>query len=95
MFGKYTEGLRAAFSEITKYQNQALQETMVQQLVDGIQIQNNLIITLAKTKVKEYKLGNWLGAVSYMETKVTEAFRVAKGNKNQGHGSNGRSISEV
>ena len=57
---------------------------MVQRLIYGIQVQNNLTTMLSKTKVKDNKLGNWLGAVSYMETKVTEAFRVAKGNKNQG-----------
>ena len=56
---------------------------MVQRLIDGIQVQNNLNITLAKTKVKDDKLVNWLGAVSYMATKVTEAFRVAKANENQ------------
>ena len=56
---------------------------MVQRLIDGIQVQNNLTITLAKTKVKDDKLVNWLGAVSYMATKVTEAFGVAKANKNQ------------
>ena len=83
MFSKYTSGLKAAFTAITKYHNQVAQETMVQQLIDGIQVQNNLTITLAKTKVKDYKLGNWLGDVSYMSTKVTEAFGVAKGNKHQ------------
>ena len=40
----------------------------------GIQVQNNPTITLDKTKVKEKKLSNWLGAVSYTATKVTEAF---------------------
>ena len=39
---------------------------MLQQLIGGIQVQNNLTIALAKTKVKDDKLGNWLGAVSYM-----------------------------
>ena len=63
---------------------------MVQQLIDGIQVQNNLGVMMAKTKVKDYKLGNWLGAVSYMTTKVTEAFGVAKDNKNQGHRGNGK-----
>ena len=67
----------------------------MQQLIDGIQVKNNLIITLAKTKVKEYKLGNWIGVVSYMETKVAKSFRFAKGNKNQVHGSNGRRFSAV
>ena len=42
-----------------------------------------------------YKLGYWLGAVSYTATKVTEAFVVAKDNKNQGFGVNGRGISAV
>ena len=68
---------------------------MVQKLMDGIQVQNNLIITLTKTKVKDDKLENWIGDLSYMETKVTEAFGVVKGNKNQGRGGNGRSISAV
>ena len=66
---------------------------MVQQLIDGIQVQNNLTITLAKTKVKYDKLGNWLGAVSYMATKVTESFGVVKSKKNQVHRSNSRRIS--
>ena len=33
---------------ITKYQNQVLQETMLNQLIDGIQVKNDLDITLAK-----------------------------------------------
>ena len=56
---------------------------MVKQLIDGIQVLNQLIITLAKTKVKDDKLGNWLGAVSYMATKITESFGVAMSNKNK------------
>ena len=55
---------------------------MVQRLINGIQANNNLTITLTKTKIKDDRLGNWLGAVSYMATKVTESFRVAKDNKN-------------
>ena len=55
---------------------------MVQLLIYGIQVQNNLNITLTKNKIKDYKLGNWLGAVSYLANKVTEAFIVAKDNNN-------------
>ena len=68
---------------------------MVQRLIDWIQIQNNLTITLDKTKSNDDKLGNWIGAVSYMATKVTETFGVAKDNKNQGRGDNGQRILEV
>ena len=68
---------------------------MVQRLIDRIQVQNNLTITLAKTKVKDDKLGNWIGAVSYMVNKVTEALGVVNGNKNQGSGGNSRRISAV
>ena len=68
---------------------------MVQKLINGIQVQINLNITLAKTKVKNNKLGNCIGTVSYMTTKVAEAFGVAKDSKNQGHGGNGISISSV
>ena len=68
---------------------------MVQRLIDWIQIQNNLTITLDKTKSNDDKLGNWIGAMSYMETKITETFGVAKDNKNQGRGDNGQSISAV
>ena len=57
-----------------------------------IKVHNKLIITLSRTKVKDEKPGNWLGAVSYMETKVTEDFGVEKGNRNQGHGDNNRRI---
>ena len=66
---------------------------MVKQLIDGIKVQNKLTITLAKTKGKDNKIGNWLGAVSYMSIKVIKVFGAKKGNKNQGHGSNGRNIS--
>ena len=62
---------------------------MVHWLIYLIQIQNNLTITLDKTKSNDDKLGNWIGAVSYMATKVTETFGVAKDNKNQGRGENG------
>ena len=44
----------------------------MQQLIHGIQVQNNLTITLYKIKVKDNKLGNWLSAVSYLATKITE-----------------------
>ena len=57
---------------ITKYWNQVAQEKNVQQLIHGIQVQNNLTITLYKIKVKDNKLGNWLSAVSYLATKITE-----------------------
>ena len=67
----------------------------MQQLIDRNQIQNNMEITLAKTKVKDYKLGNWIDSVSYMETNVTEAFRVAKDNKKQGRRGNRINISSV
>ena len=82
LFVKYIAGLQAAFAAITNYQNQVAQETMVKQLIYGIQVQNNLTSTLDKTKVKYNRIGNWLGAVSYMATKVTEDFGVAKENKN-------------
>ena len=64
LFVKYIAGLQAAFAAITNYQNQVAQETMVQQLIYGIQGQNNLTSTLEKTKVKYNRIGNWLGAVS-------------------------------
>ena len=56
---------------------------MVQRLINGIQVQNNLTIKLENTKVKDNKLVNWLDYMYYISTKVTEAFRVAKYNKNQ------------
>ena len=93
LFEKYTAGSQAAFLEIAKYQNQVVQETMVQWLIYGIRVQNNLTITLSNTKVKDYKLGNCLGDVSYMTTKFTKAFRVSKVKKNQRRGSNSISIS--
>ena len=68
---------------------------MVQALIDDIQVQNNLTITLSNTKVKDDKPGNWFGALSYMSRKFTKAFRAAKGNNNQGRGSNGIRISAV
>ena len=55
----------------------------MQQLINGIQVKNNMTITLANTKVKDKKFGNWICAVSYMAIQVTEAFGVAKDNKNQ------------
>ena len=36
-FAKYTIGLKVSFAAITKYQNQFAQETMVQQIIYGIQ----------------------------------------------------------
>ena len=68
---------------------------MVQQMIDGIQFNNNLTITLAKTNVKDDNIWNWLGAVSYMATKVTEAFGLVKDDKNKLYGGNGIRISAV
>ena len=82
-FAKYTAGLQAEFAASVKYQNKVTQETMVQQLINGIKTEINLNITLANTKVKNNKLGNWIGAVSYMATKITKAFGFKKDNKNQ------------
>ena len=65
---------------------------MVQRLIYGFQVQNNLNIMLYKTKVKYYKLDNWIGSVPCMATKVNEYSGVANGNKNQGHGGNRRRI---
>ena len=59
---------------------------MVQQLIGGIHVQNNLTMNMAKTKVKDNKIDHWLGAVSYMATNSSEVFGVAKDNKNQGRG---------
>ena len=94
-FAKYTTGLQEEFAETTKYQNQVSQETMAQRLIDGIQVQNNLTITLAKTKIKDDKFGNCLGAVSYVATKVNEALGVVKDNKDQGRRGNWRRVSAV
>ena len=68
---------------------------MVQKLIDGIHVQNNLTINLDYTKVKDNKIGTWLGAVSYMATKSSEVSEVAKDNKNQGRGGNIEMISAV
>ena len=68
---------------------------MVQQLIDGIHVQNNLTINLDYTKVKDNKIGTWLGAVSYMATKSSEVFGFVKDNKNQGRGGNIERISAV
>ena len=65
----------------------------MQRLIYGIQVQNNITITLANTKFKDNKIGNWLVPVSYMVTKVAKAFVVAKGNKNQEHGGEIRRMS--
>ena len=53
---------------------------MVQKLIDGIHVQNNLTINLDYTKVNDNKIGTWLGAVSYMAIKSSEVFEVAKDN---------------
>ena len=66
---------------------------MVQQLINGIQVQNNLNITLTKTKVKDEKIGNWLVDLYYVATKVTEDFGVTNNNKRQGCRGNSRMIS--
>ena len=68
---------------------------MVQKLIDGIHVQNNLTINLDYTKVNDNKIGTWLGAVSYMATKISEDFGVATVNKNQGRGGNSERISAV
>ena len=47
---------------------------MVQLLINEIQVQNNFTIMLDNSNIKDDKLGNLLGAVSYMLNKVTEAF---------------------
>ena len=68
---------------------------MMQQLIGGIHVQNNLTMNTAKTKVKDNNIDHWLFDVSYMATKNSEVFGVAKDNKNQGRWGNIEMISAV
>ena len=85
-FIKYAAKLQQAYQTIAKYRNAFAPETMVQRLHDGIQVQNNLVISIAKQKILDDYYGNWLQAVQHMSTKVTEAFGVSDNKKRGGYG---------
>ena len=85
-FAKYASTLQQAYQTIAKYRNAVANETMVQRLVDGIQVSNNLVISIAKQKILDDYYGDWLQAVQHMSTKVTEAFGVSDNKKRGGYG---------
>ena len=43
-------------------------------MLDGMNVNNSIIITMVKSHVTDNLLGNWMGAVQYMSTKVTLEF---------------------
>ena len=63
-----------AYAIIKQYRNVTAPKTMVDRLLVGINVQNAPVITNAKEYVGDNLLGDWVGAVEYMATKITKHF---------------------
>ena len=83
-FEKYITALQQAFTTIERYRNATAPETMVQRMIDGIRVQNSLVLTMAKEHVINTFMGDWLGAVSHMSMKVASHFPPRAAGKRKG-----------
>ena len=70
-------------------------KTMVQRMMDGVQVQGQILITLAKDHIQNHLMGDWIGAVSHMSTKIAMAFPPKAGLKYKARGGDPRKISEA
>ena len=73
-FEKYATKIMKAYAIIERYRNYVAPETKVEQLLAGINVQNAPAINNAKEYIKDHLLGDWVGAVTYMATKITKQF---------------------
>ena len=84
-FGSYTTKLHEAYATIDRYRNATAPETMVQRMLDGIRVKQCMPITFGKEFVTNNLMGDWLGAIAHMSSKVIEAFPPRSNNKRPGH----------
>ena len=94
-YSSYTTKLHEAYQTIARYRNDTAAETKVQRMLDGINVSNSIIITMAKSHVTDNLLGDWMGAVQYMSTKVTLEFPPTNSTKKRKFGGDGRRISQA
>ena len=97
-YSSYTTKLHEAYQTIARYRNDTADETKVQRMLDGINVSNSMIITMAKSHVTDVLLGDWMGAVQYMSTKVTLEFPPTSSKKRKfggGRGGDSRRISQA
>ena len=84
-FEKYITALQQAFTTIERYRNATAPETMVQRMLNGIRVQNSLVLTMTKEHVINTFMGDWLGAISHISIKVASHFPPrAAGNRKGG-----------
>ena len=73
-FEKYITKLQEAYSTLNRYQNVLPSQFRVQRMPDGMQLSNALTIDITKAHVLDNLLGDCLGSVSYMSSKVETQF---------------------
>ena len=62
-------------------------------MLDGIRVMNKIILTMVKEHVLNTMMGDWLGATSYMSTKVAVQFLPCLNGKWKARGDNNPVIS--
>ena len=73
-FEKYSNKLQEAYSTLTRYHNFVSAQFFVQMMLDVMQVANALTIDMAKAHNIDIILGDCLGSVSYMSSKVAIQF---------------------
>ena len=68
---------------------------MVQRMIDCIRVQGQILITLANNHIQNHLMGDWIGAVSHMPTKLAMTFLPKASNKRKARGGDPRRILET
>lgn len=94
-FEKYITKLRQAYTILGQHRQLVSPTTMVKRLYDGVRVQNNKIIDIAKENMLDLHRHDFEGAVAYLSSKVTQAFPPKEIDKKRGRSeSRYRKISE-
>ena len=93
----YASRLQEAYTVVEEYRTPIDERTKTQRLVDGMRGEANTVITMAKEKVKEDMLSNFMTAVTHLQTKISSEYPPRKGRpfKNQFKPRYSRHISQV
>ena len=94
---EYVSKLQDAFDIQEEYCSAIDERTKTQRLVDGMHNDPNTVITMAKEKVKEDMLDNFMTAVTHLQTKISTEYppRKQQSWRNHQRGHNPRQISQV
>lgn len=84
-FEKYATKLKQAYTILEKHGQPHAKKTQVKRLHDGMNVSNNVEISIAKSKMLDDYREDFNGAVTYMSLKVAEIFpRDSEGSRRKG-----------